>query len=131
MPCANKDSDAAKDKKKRDKLRRNQAKRNSTEGVTNKTRDESMLMDGLMDTSDMMGMNESRDTFYSRQTESMLDDDDQDYEKDYDDDPQAHSKSFQSGVSSSMGSYHSSQNQYCKSDSILEFCIKSSAVSIE
>ena len=128
MPCANKDSDAIKDKKKRDKIRRNNAKRNSAEGIANKTKDESMMMDGLMDTSDMMGMNESRDTFYSQQTGMSMLEDDPDYDNEYDDDPHAHSKSFQSGVSSSMGSYHSSQNQYCKSDSILEFCIKSSAV---
>jgi hypothetical protein len=50
---------------------------------------------------------------------------------DEDDDPYAHTKSFTSAVSDSMGSYHSSQNQYCKSDSILEFCIKSSASAVE
>ena len=50
---------------------------------------------------------------------------------DEDDDPYAHTKSFTSAVSDSMGSYHSSQNQYCKSDSILEFYIKSSASAVE
>ena len=60
-----------------------------------------------MDTSDFMnGMNESRDTFYSQQTGmSMLED-----MPDEDDDPYAHTKSFVSAVSDSMGSYHSSQN---------------------
>lgn len=71
-----------------------------------------------MDTSDM---NESRDTFYSVQTSGVLDIDD-------DEDPYQSVDQLLAGenmLNSSISSYHSSQNQYCKPDSVVEFCIKS------
>lgn len=67
-------------------------------GVAHKSKDESLLMSGLMDTSDC-GLNESRDTFSSMQTGVPL--------WDVGDDD-AYGNGSQDGTGSNLGSYHSS-----------------------
>lgn len=79
-------------------------------GVAYKTKDESLLMSGVMDTSDTGMLNESRDTFASVQTTGNP-------LWEVGDDDNYGSNRSAGDSASNLGSYHSSQNQYAKSTS--------------